>query len=489
MDGLNTSFDAWRRLSQEQRREIIHRCLQGDAAAYETLLDLIRAEPGYGLYASAGPNYQFAIFGRDSLEVAEDLLEVRPDLAREVILLSAHLQGHDRHEQSEEEPGKIHHEYRALSFNDRHISDVAREVFYRLAPGWGGACDTLCYYGTVDATPLFVRLVGRYVEVYGDQILDEVIIDRFGRELSLRSHTSRAVQWIAQRVESSPWKLLEFKRLNDRGLPYQAWKDSETGYLHLDGVAAWADGGIASIEVQGYVYDALKVAHVLKLGVDESENSYYRALAEVVQQQTCGLMWMEDEKYFAMGLDRSPDDPAATRQIRTLTSNAAALLDSELLLDLDEPTRARYTQPIVSTIMGAQFLTDAGVRLRSVSHPDATAQADYHGNRITWPKETYDIAKGLRRHGYVLEADQLEERIVSSSIKAAELYEFYLVNIDGEVKYHYHDQYPDEPHIHEFGGAYWPEPGQAWTISALLGIAENRRRDRHNRIHAPHVTR
>lgn len=488
MDGRNIPVEAWRQRTQEERREVIHRCSKGDEAAYDILLELVRAEPGCGIYASTGPNYQFAIFGRDSLEVAEDILEFRPDLAREVILLCAHLQGHDGNNQSEEEPGKIHHEYRALSFNDRHIPEVSREIFRRLAPGWGGTGDTLCYYGTVDATPLFVRLVGRFVQIYGDQILEEVIIDRFGRELSLRSHMTRAVQWITQHVESSPWKLLEFRRLNDTGLPYQAWKDSETGYLHLDGSAAWADGGIASIEVQGYAYDALKVAHALKLGIDDSENNYYRELAGVVQQQTCGLMWMEDEKYFAMGLDRSPDDPSATRQIRTLTSNAAALLDSELLLDLDEATRARYVQPIVSTIMGAQFLTDAGIRLRSLTHPDATSQADYHGNRITWPKETYDIAKGLRRHGYPLEADQLDERIVSSSLKSAELFEFYLVNSEGEVKYHYRDQYPDEPQIHEFGEAYWPEPGQAWTISALLGIAENRRRARHNRIHATDLT-
>jgi len=484
MDGRNIPAERWRNMSQEQRREIIRRCLRGDETAYDQLLGLVRAEPGYGMYASTGPNYQFAIFGRDSIEAAEDMIEFRPDLAREVILLCAHLQGHDADELSEEEPGKIHHEYRALTFNDRHIPEASQEIFHRLASGWGGAGDTLCYYGTVDATPLFVRLVGRFVELYGDQILDEIIIDRFGRELSLKSHVTRAVHWIVQHVESSPWKLLEFKRLNDKGLPYQAWKDSETGYLHADGEPAWADGGIASIEVQGYAYDALKAAAQLQLGVDESENQYFSDLATIVQQQTCGQMWMEDEKYFAMGLDHSPEDPEATRQIRTIASNAAALLDSELLLDLDDDAKARFIEPVVSTIMGSRFLTHAGIRLRSLSHADATEQADYHGNRVTWPKETYDIAKGLRRHGYIDEANQLEERVASSALKSAELYEFYLVNLNGDVKYHYRAQYPDEPRIHEFGGAYWPEPGQAWTISALLAISERRRRLRHNTTHA-----
>lgn len=460
---------AWANLPREERRAIIQKIIDSrDVESIKTVLSLIRAPEGWGVYASAGPNYEFAVFGRDSLEFAEDILHSMPDLAREIILMAAKLQGRHDNNQTEEAPGKIHHEFRSHHFDHQAISHAAETVIEQLKDKWGGEDGELCYYGTVDATPLFIRLVDRYVEEHGDEILRAIVSDRHGHELSLHAHMRMASEWLVRQIDSSPWKLLEYKRLNPMGLPNQAWKDSETGYLHLNGQQASADGGIAAIEVQGYAFDALLSAARL-CAFDDIEAEDWRNLAQSLQKSTLGKMWMPEAGFFAQGLDR--DEAGNPRQIATLTSNAAAVLDSHLLLDLPDDQRQNLTALIVKTIRGPDFMTDAGVRLRALRHIDLIDFADYHGAQVSWPKETYDIAKGLRRHGFDSLANDLEQRIVQAVLQSGEFYEFYYVNAFGKVKYRYRSPHPDEPEFHTFGAANTPEPGQAWTLSAFLGIA------------------
>lgn len=433
-------------------------------------LALIRAPRGYGVYASGGYKYHFAIYGRDSLEVGEDLLLADPALVREIIMAIARLQGRKLKVRTEEEPGKIHHEFRALRLGEVPVGIIARLLLRHWGSRWGGEHQELHYYGSVDSTPLFIRLVGRYVAAHGAGILDETVADWYGVDESLRGHVGRAIDWLAQRIEDSPWGLLEFQRFNPRGLPYQAWKDSPTGYLHSDGTPANADGGVASAEVQGYAYDALLVAGELYAD-DQVRAEHYQALAKNIQTQTLQRLWMADtdRPYFAIGYDR--DEQGNGRQIQTYASNAAALLDSRLLYDLPEEERRRYVEPIVRMIMSSEFLTDVGVRTRALRHADLLDYPDYHGSLVSWPKETYDIAKGLRRHGYVREATQLEERLLAAVNTSGEFYEFYHIDRAGKVEYAY-GSYRRE--IQSGGHINVPEPSQAWTISAILSIIYER---------------
>src|SRR5689334_565196 len=87
------------------------------AELFDDFLGLVKAPHNYGVYASIGPNYQYAIFGRDSITVAYDCLDIKPALSKEIILLLATLQGSEFDMQSEEEEGKIHHEFRSQRFN------------------------------------------------------------------------------------------------------------------------------------------------------------------------------------------------------------------------------------------------------------------------------------------------------------------------------------------------------------------------------------
>ena len=104
-------IQTWLKLDTETRRALLRRFYeQPEKPTAHEFLHILRAPKGLGVYASMGPNYQFAIFGRDSLEVADDLLETEKALATEIILLLAHLQGVETNVVTEEEPGKIHHD-------------------------------------------------------------------------------------------------------------------------------------------------------------------------------------------------------------------------------------------------------------------------------------------------------------------------------------------------------------------------------------------
>jgi glycogen debranching enzyme len=476
--GVATKLKQWERLNVDERRIMLLDFYATDSHELrDSFLSFIEAPKGYGIFASAGPNYQHAVFGRDSLEVAEDLLESHPSLAKDIIMALASLQGQHFTEANEEEPGKIHHEYRSLIWNDRPAKPAAQKVFERLKHNWGGTDTEIRYYGSYDASALFIRLVDRYCQTHGNEILHHTVSGYNLTKLPLRDHVRQAALWVASRVAASPWHLFEFKRLNPKGAAHQAWEDSDLAYIHTDGTPASSDTGIAAIELQGYAYDALRAAADL-VPASEAEAATWRVLAADLQAQTLKELWMEDKQYFAMGLDRGPQ--LQTRQIKTINSNAGLLLESRLLLDLPDNHRARYVDGLLRTLMSDEFLAPPGVRLRAKHHNKLVSFADYHGCQVSWPKQTYDIAKGLRQHGFHHIAAFLETCILESVARAGEFYEFFFVTNQGGVKYHYRIENPDEPTFHDFGAANLPDPGQAWTISAVLAIVAARHRRKHS---------
>lgn len=430
----------------------------------------------WGLFASAGENYRSGVFGRDSIEAADEVLDFNSTLARRVIVTMASLQGVTHNPQNEEEPGRIHHEYRELT-DQSSASD--RRIFHNLSENWGreskldingNNMEIMAYYGSVDATPLFVRLVGRYCDKYGPELLnDKILSERDGEYRTMSEHLQMAANWVYNRIANSEWKLLEYKRENPRGIPNQVWKDSETSYIHEDGTPANSDSGIASVEVQGYAYDALATA-ARYIGDDEQRQTYRRQ-AQELQRNVLRTMWVtpqQDERspFFAMGVDR--DAHGDMRQIRTRSSNAGLLLDSNLLRDLPEDQRRTYVDPVVDTLMSDEFLTPVGIRCRSVLYPSIVDYADYHGTYAVWPKETSDIAHGLYRHGYFVAGLELSRRIVEVVEDTdMQFYEFYFVDLDNKIRT------PDEiDPISNDTIFHWdermnkPEPFQAWTISA-----------------------
>ncbi|MBI1857268.1 hypothetical protein HY003_03500 [Candidatus Saccharibacteria bacterium] len=466
---MNPLATEWLQKTLAEKRQAIEQLLAGNPSL--DYINLVTTN-SIGVVASLGKNFSYAIFARDSIRVAKDLIETHRELAHDIILILAHLQGTKFDNISEEEPGKIHHEHRSLIFDGQRISKTSEEILRSLQLKWGGkGTDTMTYYGSFDATPLFVRLVHSYTTHYGNDILQESFKNKDGNTRTVTDSLRAAIDWVSNKLESSEWGLLEYRRLNPMGIANQVWKDSQTAYLHADGSMANYDNGIAAIELQGYAYDTLMDA--LKLFKGDRDTYRWQEQARVILRYTIQHFWMEDYNYFAQGLDR--DSAGNMRQIKSLTSNPGLLLRSGLLRDIEPDIKQKAVKGIVNMITGPDFLTDGGIRCRALSHKKYPGFPDYHGSFTTWPKETYEIAKGLHAHGFIEEARNLDNRVLESVKKSGDFYEFYYVNDDASIWYNSHEAI--DLIIKAFGSPAnmpVPEVGQAWTISAVLAILHHR---------------
>ncbi|HVX58829.1 MAG TPA: hypothetical protein VG964_03825, partial [Candidatus Saccharimonadales bacterium] len=272
----------------------------------------------------------------------------------------------------------------------------------------------------------------------------------------------------------------------------QAWKDSAEFYIYADGRPANHAKPIASIEVQAIAYDALTLTAKLLPSWQSLKTKSWRLRARTIH-----LMWMPDKNYFGLGI--SYDDKNNHHLLDTITANPAEMLDSTFFDLLDEEDYQKYISAIVEMIMGEDFLTDAGIRSRALREASLVDMWDYHGSFTSWPKETYDIAKGLRRHGFPRLAEELENRLINAIRAAGSFPEFFYIDRRNRVlgvarsaSSHGELMLVDSTNT--------PEKIQAWTVSAVLGIRRQRKagisivqkdwqRDLEKRVlrHMPHV--
>lgn len=421
-----------------------------------------------GVYASSGTLFKGAIFGRDSLEVAEDLMKINPKLVRHILITLASLQGLHSSNINEEDHGKIIHEYRNTLIDGKHLDSVSRKIFNELSSRWGGNNREMAYYGSIDATPQFIRVVGLYCQLVDNNIMDNPITRRDGKSVLFGQTVSNAIDWITKKLANSSSGLLEYHSRNPKGIENQVWKDSREFYVHKNGQLANRHQPIASIEVQGLAYDALIYgARLFPMRAKELIKH-----AKKLQKRTFDLLWLKDEQYFALGLDYSPK--GLIRPIKTITANPAELLNTCLFDNLPRIKSKKYICQIVRQIMNTDFLTDGGVRSRSLKESKLIKFWDYHGSFTSWPKETYDIAKGLRRQGFLRLAEQLENRILNVVHKSHSYPEFIYVNESGKVMI-------GDPTTKTHGelslikSTNKPETIQAWTVASIVDIDYTRK--------------
>ena len=253
---------------------------------------------------AAGAPWFMTVFGRDSLLTAWMALLVDPDLALGVLQTLARFQGTEVNPRNDEQPGRILHEMR--------FGEAAS-----LSLGGGSI-----YYGSADATPLFVMLLGE--------------LRRWGlaRELvdELLPNADRALAWIEEFGDADGDGYVEYHRATERGLANQGWKDSWDGIRYADGKVAEAP--IALCEVQAYVYGAyLARAHFAFEAGDTATYERYRAKAADLKEAFNRDFWVEDKGWFAVGLD------ADKRPIDSLTSNMGHCLWTGIV---DEDRRRRW---------------------------------------------------------------------------------------------------------------------------------------------------
>jgi glycogen debranching enzyme len=432
-----------------------------------TLADLARLRTnGHGLYGSGDRLFSYAIFGRDSVTAGETLLHLQPDVARDIILTLARLQGTMEApvgpHSNEEERGKIHHEHRTLYVDGRRIPPVSERLLREQAGKWGGDETSLTYYGSVDATPLFVRLVTRYCATHGESILADRVTRRDGGQITIRESILAAVNWMTAKMDASPLGLVEFQRRNPQGIPFQVWKDSNTSYIHRDGTLANSDAPIAAVEVQGYAYDALLGAARLF----ETHAVEWRERAQGLRERVMRNLWMPAESYFAMGLDR--DDSGRTRWIESVASNGALLLDTAFFDGL--PAAELYVAGLVRRICSRDFMTEVGVRCRSAAEGGLVDFQDYHGDWTVWMKETFDVARGLERQGLPGLARQIGIRLLNAVNVAGAHVEFLYVSPDQRVMYDFRARDLRTAEAEVITCTNQPEAPITWTVTAALAL-------------------
>jgi glycogen debranching enzyme len=330
--------------------------------------------PGRAVLAAGAPWFM-ALFGRDALLTSYMTMMVDPSLALGTLRTLAELQGTKVDALTEEEPGRIPHE-------------VRRGVSARLALSGGGA-----YYGTADATPLFVTLLG---EVSRWGLAADVLS-------SLLPHADRALDWITQYGDRDGDGLVEYARATDRGLINQGWKDSWDGINFADG--GLAEAPIALCEVQGYVYSAFISRAVLAMDTGDRELAdHWRNRAAALKKQFNELFWLPERGYYAVALDRHK------RPVDACTSNMGHCLWSGIVDDEKAPL-------VAQRLMSEEMFTGWGIRTLA-SDMGAFNPVSYHNGSV-WPHDNALIAAGLMRHGFVEEA----QRVASAMLEAANYFD------------------------------------------------------------------
>jgi len=320
---------------------------------------------------AAGAPWFMTVFGRDSLITSWMALLVDPDLALGVLQTLARFQGETIDPRSEEQPGRILHEMR---FGDAPSLSLG-----------GGSI----YYGTADATPLFVTLLGE-LRRWGlaREVVDELL-----------PNAERALEWIDNYGDLDGDGYVEYQRMTDRGLANQGWKDSHDGIRYADGRVAHAP--IALCEVQAYVYSAyLARAHFAREAGDEATFERFRAKATKLKTDFNRDFWLDEHGWFAVGLD------ADKRPIDSLTSNIGHCLWTGIV-DQDK------ARAVVQRLMAPDMNSGWGIRTLATSMGGYNP-ISYHCGSV-WPHDTSIVAAGLARYGFMDEALQ----IVCSLLDAA----------------------------------------------------------------------
>ncbi|MDQ4149739.1 MAG: amylo-alpha-1,6-glucosidase [Actinomycetota bacterium] len=304
---------------------------------------------------AAGIPWYVAPFGRDSLLTCYESLLWNPATAAATLRLLAKLQSSKDDPWRDAEPGKMPHELR--------VGELARAGIIPHTP----------YYGTVDATPLFVMLAAAYYRWTGD--LETM--------RSLQRPLDLALQWIARYGDLDGDGFLEYHRRSPAGLDNQGWKDSGDCIVHLDG--SLAEGPIALCEVQGYVFLAkMRIADVYEdLGEHDIAESLRREAAEL-RAAFDEAFWMPDEGTYALALD------GQKRQVRSITSNPGHCLYCGIV----PATKGRL---VTERLMAADMFSGWGIRTLS-SESRAYNPMGYHTGSV-WPHDNVIIAAGMKRYG------------------------------------------------------------------------------------------
>lgn len=366
---LRRSVDEWLKAQTEVHtdslllNDLLRRSIQD--------LHTLRMHIGEQGFFAAGVPWFVTLFGRDALLTALQMLAFQPQIAEETLRVLAGYQGRQVNNWRDETPGKILHELR--------MGELARL----------GEIPHTPYYGTVDATPLFLILLSRHAAWTGDLSLFE----------ALRDNVDRALAWIDDYGDANGDRYVEYESMSEHGLINQGWKDSGDAIVNEDG--SLAEPPIALVEVQGYVYLAkmLIVDLYRRAGEPDRAGQLQREAGEL-RARFNREFWMEDKGCYALALQ------ADHRPARVIASNPG----HALWAGIADADKARRT---VERLMADDMFSGWGVRTLS-SRERRYNPISYHLGTV-WPHDNALIAAGFRRYGQ----DEAARRIFAGLLHAA----------------------------------------------------------------------
>jgi glycogen debranching enzyme len=396
----------------------------------------MRGGDGVGKLPAAGMPWFMTVFGRDTIITCLQTLLFGPELARTALVALAELQADEDNPEIDAEPGKIVHEVR---------SGKAAEQWFP------------AYYGTLDATPLYLILLS---EVW--RWTDDAALVR-----DLRGPALRALDWMDRYGDRDRDGFLEYERRTERGLENQSWKDSGDSQRFADGTIAQAP--IVPSEVQGYVYDAkLRTAELARtVWRDRDLADRLEREAQELRARFNEAFWIGTRGgYYALALDRDK------RPVDSLCSNMGHLLWSGIV----PPERV---DAIVDHLMGPELWSGWGVRTMSTDDL-AYNPLSYHNGSV-WPHDNSLIAWGLAQHERWAETQRIARRFFS----VARHFQYQLPEVFAGLSR------TETPFPIDYPTAARP---QAWAAAApvlllqiLLGLEPDRERQRLDTVAPPEL--
>ena len=369
------SYEAWRKqFSLKLDNPFYQKALD---RAVDDLRALLLFDEQGTLYAAGIPWFVTA-FGRDSLLSSCMTLPYAPEAAKGNLRYLAHYQAKETDAFRNAQPGKILHEMR--------FGELTRTGKTPHSP----------YYGTVDATPLFIILLHELYSVTGDLA--------FLKEM--QPHWEAALKWMQTYGDLDGDGFLEFEGAKEgQALSVQSWKDSGDSLSHADGTLA--QGAIAVSEVQGYAYAAYRVAAEFYEALAETEKANeWLGKATALKEKFHETFWLDDLKTYALALD------GEKRPLRVQNSDAGHLLWSGIVPEAVAPE-------LVNTLMSETNWSGWGIR--TLGKDELRYNPVSYHNGSVWPHDTALIAAGMLRYGFEDEARTIARALFDLAVSQADL--------------------------------------------------------------------